>query len=173
AAGGMGVVFKAEQIPLGRVVALKVLESKQSPTVDESFGRRFFLEASAAAKLAHPNTIVVHDYGKTDEGLYFIAMEYLDGGCLGARLKEQGPLTPAQAIHVGLQVAGSLADAHGQGLVHRDLKPGNVMFAPRGGDPYFVKVLDFGLVKVLGQGEDENLALTRSGVMMGSPRYMA
>ncbi len=172
AAGGMGVVYKAEQQPLGRVIALKILESKQNASVDASFSRRFFLEASAAAKLAHPNTIVVHDYGKTEGGLYFIAMEHLDGGSLGDRLKKHGPLTPAQAIHVGMQVASSLADAHAQGLVHRDLKPGNVMFAPRAGDPFFVKVLDFGLVKVLGS-EDENVALTQSGVMMGSPRYMA
>ncbi|MCZ7685615.1 MAG: serine/threonine protein kinase [Sandaracinaceae bacterium] len=172
AAGGMGVVYKAEQQPLGRVIALKILESKQNASVDASFSRRFLLEASAAAKLAHPNTIVVHDYGKTEGGLYFIAMEHLDGGSLGDRLKKHGPLTPAQAIHVGMQVASSLADAHAQGLVHRDLKPGNVMFAARAGDPFFVKVLDFGLVKVLGS-EDENVALTQSGVMMGSPRYMA
>lgn len=171
-AGGMGVVYKAEQQPLGRVIALKILESKQNAALDATFSRRFFLEASAAAKLTHPNTIVVHDYGKTDEGLYFIAMEYLDGGSLAARLKKQGPLSPAQAIHVGLQVAGSLGDAHAQGLVHRDLKPGNVMFAPRGGDPFFAKVLDFGLVKMIGD-DKENIALTQSGMMMGSPRYMA
>jgi serine/threonine protein kinase len=173
AAGGMGVVYKAEQIPLGRTIAFKVLESKHNPQLDESFSKRFFLEASAAARLAHPNTIVVHDYGKTDEGLYFIAMEFLEGGSLAGRLKKQGPLTPAQAIHVGLQICGSLRDAHAQGLVHRDLKPANVMFAPRGGDPFFCKVLDFGLVKVLGEQDPENLGLTQSGVMMGSPRYMA
>jgi serine/threonine-protein kinase len=172
AAGGMGVVYRAEQMPLGRIVALKVLETKQGSAVDASFAKRFFLEASAAARLAHPNTIVVHDYGKADEGPFFIAMEYLDGGSLADRLRNHGPLPPAQAIYVGLQVCGSLADAHAQGLVHRDLKPGNVMFAPRGGDPLFVKVLDFGLVKVLGE-ENENLGLTQSGVMMGSPRYMA
>lgn len=172
AAGGMGVVYKAEQRPLGRVVALKILEIQKTPNASASFGQRFFLEASAAAKLAHPNTIVVHDYGKTDDGLYFIAMEHLDGGTLNKRLRKLGPLSPAEAIHVGLQVVSSLRDAHAQGLVHRDLKPGNVMFAPRGGDPLFVKVLDFGLVKVLGEG-GENLGLTQSGVMMGSPRYMA
>lgn len=170
AAGGMGVVYKAEQQPLGRLVALKILEL-QTGLVDESFSQRFFLEASAAAKLGHPNTIVVHDYGKTSDGLYFIAMEYLDGGTLSHRLKSEGPLSPPDAIHVALQVASSLRDAHAQGLVHRDLKPGNVMFAPRGGDPLFIKVLDFGLVKMVGEGQ--NLNLTQSGVMMGSPRYMS
>jgi len=174
AAGGMGVVYEAEQVPLGRKVALKLLEIQKGPSVsDQSFRERFFLEASAAAKLAHPNTIVVHDYGKTDDGLYFIAMEYLNGGTLSQRLKDEGPLPPQAAIHVGLQVASSLRDAHEQGLVHRDLKPGNVMFAPRGGDPLFVKVLDFGLVKVVSGDEKDRLQLTQSGVMMGSPRYMA
>jgi serine/threonine protein kinase len=172
AAGGMGVVYRAEQQPLGRVIALKILESKHNPQIDESFSKRFFLEASAAARLSHPNTIVVHDYGKTDEGFYFIAMEYLEGGSLAGRLKKQGPLTPAQAIHVGVQVCGSLREAHAQGLVHRDLKPGNVMFSPRAGDPFFAKVLDFGLVKMVGT-DSENMGLTQSGVMMGSPRYMA
>lgn len=170
AAGGMGVVYKAEQQPLGRLVALKILEL-QNGAIDESFSQRFFLEASAAAKLAHPNTIVVHDYGKTSDDLYFIAMEYLDGGTLSARLKKQGPLLPPEAIHVAMQIASSLRDAHQQGLVHRDLKPGNVMFTPRGGDPLFIKVLDFGLVKMVGEGQ--NLNLTQSGVMMGSPRYMS
>ncbi len=171
AAGGMGVVYEAEQQPLGRKVALKILELSKLPH-DSSFKERFFLEANAAAKLAHPNTIVVHDYGSTEDGLYFIAMEYLDGGTLGERMKETGPLPPDEAIHVGMQIASSLRCAHEQGLVHRDMKPGNVMFAPRGGDPNFVKVLDFGLVKVLDEGK-ENLQLTQSGVMMGSPRYMA
>ncbi|MGE0786099.1 MAG: serine/threonine-protein kinase [Sandaracinaceae bacterium] len=171
AAGGMGVVYRAEQMPLGRTVALKVLEA-QNPTVDESFSKRFILEASAAAKLAHPNTIVVFDYGKTADGLYFLAMEYLPGDTLSKRLATDGPLAPIDAIHVALQIASSLRDAHEQGLVHRDLKPGNVMFAPRGGDALFIKVLDFGLVKMLG-AEGQNLQLTQSGVMIGSPRYMA
>ena len=173
AAGGMGVVYKAEQQPLGRTVALKILEMKQGPKLDEMFSRRFFLEAAAAARLAHPNTIVVHDYGKTEDNIYFIAMEYLGGGTLGAFLKKNGPLTAGQAIYVSLQICSSLRDAHEQGLVHRDLKPGNVMFAPRGGDPFFVKVLDFGLVKVVSGDQKEAIGLTQSGVMMGSPRYMA
>ncbi|HJL16963.1 MAG TPA: serine/threonine-protein kinase [Sandaracinaceae bacterium LLY-WYZ-13_1] len=171
-AGGMGVVYEAVQQPLGRSVALKVLEVRNAPASDASFEQRFFLEASAAARLAHPNTIVVHDYGRTDEGRFFIAMELLTGGTLSQRVRAQGPLAPAQAVHVFLQIASSLRDAHEQGLVHRDMKPGNVMFAPRGGDPLFVKVLDFGLVKMV-DADHEPMNLTRSGMMMGSPRYMS
>ncbi|MGF1465024.1 MAG: protein kinase [Sandaracinaceae bacterium] len=171
AAGGMGVVYKAEQVPLGRSVAIKILE--QTKVDDGTFSRRFFLEASAVAKLAHPNTVVVHDYGRTDEGVFYLAMEYLEGRTLQDHLAENGPLTPQDAVHVGLQVCSSLRDAHQQGLVHRDLKPGNVMFVPRGGDPLFVKVLAFGLVKVVSGDEKADLGLTRSGVMMGSPHYMS
>ncbi len=172
ASGGMGVVYRAEQLPLGRPVALKLLELKHSPEIDDSFRQRFFLEAAAAAKLSHPNTIVVYDYGES-EGLYYIAMEYLKGGTLDEHLKTNGPLTPQQAIHVSMQVCSSLRDAHESQLVHRDLKPGNIMFSPRARDPFFVKVLDFGLVKVVSGDDKDSLGLTQSGVVMGSPRYMA
>ncbi len=173
AAGGMGIVYLAEQLPLGRRVALKILEAKHTPDIDESFRQRFFLEAAAAAKLSHPNTIVVYDYGQSEEGAYYIAMEYLAGGTLDDHLKKKGPLSPEHAIHVGLQICSSLRDAHEHGLVHRDLKPGNIMFAPRARDPWFIKVLDFGLVKVVSGEEKDALGLTQSGVVMGSPRYMA
>ncbi len=169
----MGLVYKAEQLPLGREVAIKILESKHVPDIDDTFRQRFFLEAAAAAKLHHPNTIVVYDYGQADDGLFYIAMEYISGTTLERRLKKQGPLTPAQAVHVGLQICSSLRDAHEQGLVHRDLKPGNIMFAPRAGDSYFIKVLDFGLVKVVSGDDKDAAGLTQSGVVMGSPRYMA
>lgn len=173
AAGGMGVVYKAEQVPLGRAVAVKVLKQPPNPTLDDSFSKRFLLEAAAVANLQHPNTIVVHDYGRDGDLLYF-AMEYLEGKTLSEHVKANGPLPPADAIHVGLQVAKSLQDAHAQGLVHRDLKPGNVMLTHRGGDPLFVKVLDFGLVKMVSRQEgDDSARLTQSGIMLGSPRYMA
>lgn len=171
AAGGMGVVYKAEQVPLGRPVALKILESKQNEEVDSHFSERFFLEAASVAKLGHPNTIILYDYGRTDEGLYYYAMEFVDGETLTRRVHTEGPLPPDTAIHVALQLCGSLREAHAAGMVHRDLKPSNVMLTTKGDDPWFVKVLDFGLVKVMGQ--DVGLELTRSGMLMGSPRYMA
>ncbi len=170
AAGGMGVVYKAEQVPLGRPVAVKILRAPNDPRMDESFSKRFLLEAAAVANLAHPHTIVVHDYGRDGEVLYF-AMEFLEGATLTGRVRKKGPMPPAEAIHVGKQIASSLQDAHEAGLVHRDLKPGNVMLISRGGDPNYVKVLDFGLVKMV--STEENAALTQSGIMLGSPRYMS
>jgi serine/threonine-protein kinase len=173
AAGGMGVVYRAEQVPLGRPVAVKVLKQPPNPDLDESFSKRFLLEAAAVANLHHPHTIVVHDYGRDGDLLYF-AMEYLEGKTLTEKVAELGPMHPADAIHVALQVASSLQDAHAQGLVHRDLKPSNVMLTHRSGDPLFVKVLDFGLVKMVSRQEDDKKnRLTQSGIMLGSPRYMA
>jgi serine/threonine-protein kinase len=173
AAGGMGVVYRAEQVPLGRPVAVKVLKQPPNPDLDESFSKRFLLEAAAVANLHHPHTIVVHDYGRDGDLLYF-AMEYLEGKTLTEKVAELGPMHPADAIHVALQVASSLQDAHAQGLVHRDLKPSNVMITHRSGDPLFVKVLDFGLVKMVSRQEDDKKnRLTQSGIMLGSPRYMA
>ncbi len=169
AAGGMGVVYKAEQIPLGRPVAVKILRHPQSAAQEESFSKRFLLEAASVANLNHPHTVVIHDYGRDKDLLYF-AMEYLEGMTLTGRVRKNGPLHPADAIHVALQIAGSVADAHKQGLVHRDLKPGNIMLTERDGDPNFAKVLDFGLVKMVSQQE---VRLTQSGIMLGSPRYMA
>ncbi|MBX3273412.1 MAG: protein kinase [Sandaracinaceae bacterium] len=174
AAGGMGVVYLAEQVPLGRRVALKILDTTQ---LDEdrakNFGDRFFLEAAAVAKLQHPNTITVYDFGKASDALYYYAMEFVDGASLAQYVHDRGPLDAGGAIHVGLQICGSLREAHLAGLIHRDLKPGNVMLTSRLEDPLFVKVLDFGLVKVMGAEEVEASDLTQSGVLLGSPRYMA
>jgi len=174
AAGGMGVVYLAEQVPLGRQVALKILDTKQ---LDEdraaNFGERFFLEAAAVAKLVHPNTITIYDYGKADEDTYFYAMEFVDGASLRDVVRSRGPLSPAAVIHIGLQICGSLREAHRAGMIHRDLKPGNVMLTERHDDPHFVKVLDFGLVKVMGDGEVDTSDLTASGILLGSPRYMS
>lgn len=172
AAGGMGVVYRAVQEPLGRPVALKVLRKPQDSRMDETYSQRFLLEAAVVANLNHPNTVVVHDYGN-DGGLLYFAMEYVDGLTLSEHVKKHGPLSPEEGVHVAKQIASSLIEAHGDGLVHRDLKPGNVMLLKRGGDPLFVKVLDFGLVKLAGGTDEQKKKLTQSGILMGSPRYMA
>ncbi|WP_404369699.1 serine/threonine protein kinase [Corallococcus coralloides] len=175
-AGGMGRVYKAMQAPLDRLVALKVLNPQYSGEgKDPGFQKRFFLEASVTAKLRHPNTVTVIDYGKTEDGIYYIAMEYLEGLTLSQLLTQEGPLPWERALAIGQQVARSLREAHKVGLIHRDLKPANVMILNQEADHDVVKVLDFGLVKSFSgdAAMKEDTTLTQAGVILGSPQYMA
>ena len=170
ARGGMGKVYRAEQAPLGRQVALKVLNPSYSGDSDPEFHKRFFLEASTCSKLSHPNTVTIFDYGRTDDDIYYISMELLEGRTLHRALRDDGPFAPGRAMHIARQVCRSLREAHALGVIHRDLKPANVFLVKHGDESDFVKVLDFGLVKDLeGTGED----LTQTGLFMGSPKYMA
>lgn len=171
ARGGMGVVYKAEQAPLGRLVALKILALKSDEEKDPEFRKRFFLEAATVAKLTHPNTVTVFDYGQGDGGLYYIAMELVNGRTLKKVLAQEGPFSAARTVHITKQICRSLREAHRLGVIHRDMKPGNVMLVDRDGEDY-VKVLDFGLVKEVDRKEHEE-DLTQAGVFMGSPKYMA
>ncbi len=166
----MGVVYKAQQEPLGRPVAVKILRRPEDPRLDTSYAERFLREAAVVANLNHLNTVVVYDYGNDGPHLYF-AMEFLEGQTLTQRVYERGPMAPVDVLQVGRQIASSLEEAHERGLVHRDLKPGNIMICPQRHDPLFVKVLDFGLVKLV--TEEQAKKLTQSGIMMGSPRYMS
>ncbi|MCP3164756.1 serine/threonine protein kinase [Myxococcus qinghaiensis] len=175
-AGGMGRVYKAMQAPLDRLVALKVLNPHYNDEgKDPGFQKRFFLEASVTAKLRHPNTVTVIDYGKTDDGIYYIAMEYLDGLTLGQLLTQVGPIPWARALNITQQIARSLREAHKVGLIHRDLKPANVMVLNQETDHDIVKVLDFGLVKsFIGEADvQQDTSLTQAGIILGSPQYMA
>jgi serine/threonine-protein kinase len=166
----MGKVYRAEQAPLGRICALKVLSPKYEGDRDPEFHKRFFLEASTAAKLSHANTVTIFDYGQDGEDLYYIAMEYIEGRTLHRTLREEGPFDESRTALVAGQVCRSLREAHGLGVVHRDLKPGNILLSDRADERDVVKVLDFGLVKdVTGEHED----LTQAGLFMGSPKYMA
>src|SRR5262245_24335155 len=132
ARGGMGKVYKAEQAPLGRICALKVLSPKYEGDRDPEFHKRFFLEASTAAKLTHANTVTIFDYGQADdEELYYIAMEYIEGRTLHRVLREEGPFAEGRAAHIAAQICRSLREAHGMGVVHRDLKPGNIMLSDK------------------------------------------
>ncbi len=169
AKGGMGRVYKAEQAPLGRIVALKVLDGSDDVGQDAEFRGRFSLEAGATAKLTHPNTIRIFDYGQTSDDIFYIAMEYLDGRTLHQTLKEEGPMSPERVIHVIRQVCASLREAHALGLIHRDLKPSNVVLLRAGEEAEFAKVLDFGLVKEV----SGNSELTRLDAVVGSPSYMS
>jgi serine/threonine-protein kinase len=174
--GGMGKVYRAMQAPLDRVVALKVLNPSFPSTKDPGFQQRFLREASLTSKLRHPNTVTVIDYGQTDDGIYYIAMEYLEGRTLAQMLAQSGPLPWSRVISITQQVCRSLREAHSLGIVHRDLKPANIMLLNEA-DQDLVKVLDFGLVKSiapLAEGEAAlNPEITQSGTFLGSPQYMA
>src|SRR5437762_5643970 len=174
--GGMGRGYKALQAPLDRVVALKILGAGHDR--DPHFYKRFFLEASVTAKLTHPNTITLYDYGRTDDGIFFIAMEFLDGRTPSQAIQADGPLAQERVIHIAQQICRSLREAHALGIIHRDLKPANVMLLRQHDDHDFVKVLDFGLVKFFSSdgsesAEKEQNDITNAGTFMGSPHYIA
>src|SRR5271156_2483736 len=170
ARGGMGKVYRAEQAPLGRVCAIKVLNPNYAGEHDPEFHKRFFLEASIASKLTHPNTVTIFDYGRTDDDIYYMAMEYLEGHTLHRAIREAGSFPEERGAHIARQICRALREAHSLGVIHRDLKPANIFLVEHGDETDFVKVLDFGLVKdVSGEGED----LTQTGLFMGSPKYMA
>jgi len=171
ARGGMGKVYRAEQAPLGRTCALKILDPHYAGDYDPEFHKRFFLEASIASKLTHPNTVTIFDYGRTDDDIYYIAMEYLEGRTLHRAIRDAGFLTEERAAHVARQVCRALREAHAVGVVHRDLKPANIFLVEHGDEADYVKVLDFGLVKNVSENKGEDL--TQTGLFMGSPKYMA
>ncbi|RKH13735.1 TonB family protein [Corallococcus sp. CA053C] len=171
--GGMGKVYRALQAPLDRVVALKVLNPNFPSSRDPGFQKRFLREASLTSKLRHPNTVTVIDYGQTDDGIYYIAMEYLEGRTLAQVLGQVGPLPWARAVSVAQQVCRSLREAHSLGIIHRDLKPANIMILSES-DQELVKVLDFGLVKSVAPQEGPvSPEITQNGTFLGSPQYMA
>ena len=171
AKGGMGKVYRAEQAPLGRVCAVKVLTPRASTEQDADFQRRFFNEASICARLTHPNTVTIFDYGRTDDNVYWMAMEYLEGRTLSRALREEGPFDAARATHIARQICRSLREAHTLGVIHRDLKPANIYLVEHGDERDMVKVLDFGLVKNIEPDAEEDV--TQAGIFMGSPKYMA
>lgn len=172
--GAMGTVYRAVQVPLNRTVALKVLDSNYGAGRDETFRQRFLVEAALTAKLSHPNTVRIIDYGCTQDGLFYLAMEYLAGETLDRVLQAQGALAWRRVASIGMQVARALREAHDLGVVHRDLKPANIMLLTADTDADHVKVLDFGLVKSFIDGQElEGRAITQHGMVMGSPPYMA
>ena len=158
--GGMGIVYKAEDLRLQRPVALKFLPPHltDSPELRE----RFLIEARAAAALSHPNICVIHEVGESEERPY-IAMEYVEGETLRDRIRE-GPLEPGEALRVIRQVAAGLGEAHGKGIIHRDIKSANIMVTPKGQ----AKVMDFGLAKLRGGS-----SLTKSQTTLGTVAYMS
>jgi serine/threonine-protein kinase len=174
ATGGMGVIYRGVQLALERAVAIKVLTpTTTSSQIDPNFHKRFFLEASILARLQHPNIVTVFDYGRVENmepERYFMAMEYLEGETLFRRMRRTGRVPPPAAMDVARQIARGLREAHKHGVVHRDLKPSNIMLVPGEDMGELVKILDFGLVKVVADDSEE---LTQQGSFLGSPRFMS
>ncbi|HET7272966.1 MAG TPA: Stk1 family PASTA domain-containing Ser/Thr kinase [Rubrobacter sp.] len=160
--GGMGEVFLARDRVLGRDVALKVLRRQYAG--DDEFAERFKREALSAASLSHPSIVQVYDRGKTEDGAAYIAMEYVPGGTLKERISNEGPLESAAAAELGAQVAEALAAAHDRGMVHRDIKPQNVLLTARGD----AKVADFGIARAA-----SSVTISQTGSVMGTAGYMS
>jgi predicted Ser/Thr protein kinase len=167
-AGGMGVVYKGHHSMLRRPTAIKMLDVDK---VNDASIARFEREVQITCQLNHPNTVAIYDYGRTPEGLFYYAMEYLDGINLQTLVEKYGPQSEGRVIHILSQVCGSLFEAHSLGLVHRDIKPANIMLNRRGGETDVVKVLDFGLVKAL--DEEKQAGATAANSLTGTPLYMA
>jgi eukaryotic-like serine/threonine-protein kinase len=166
--GAMGRVYRGHHAMLRRPTAVKLLEPSLTTQMNVA---RFEREVRLTSQLTHPNTIVVYDYGRTSEGVLFFAMEYLDGLSLEALVKRFGPQPDGRVIHILHQMCGSLDEAHGMGLIHRDIKPQNIMLTRRGGVPDFAKLLDFGVAKAISGPEQQSL--TTAGLHVGTPLYMA
>jgi serine/threonine protein kinase len=167
-AGGMGVVYRARHEMLRRPTAVKLLDVER--TTPDSI-ERFEREVKLTSLLNHPNTITIYDYGRTPEGIFYYAMEYLEGVDLENLVSRFGALPEGRVISILKQICGSLAEAHGAGLIHRDIKPANIMISARGGIYDMIKVLDFGVVKAMDTAVASRL--TASGSWIGTPAYMS
>ena len=167
-AGGMGSVYRARHAMLRRPTAVKLLDPEK---MSGNSIARFEREVQLTSQLNHPNTITVYDYGRTSEGIFYYAMEFLEGVTFHDLVGEYGALPEARVVHLLRQLCGSLAEAHASGLIHRDVKPANLILTCRGGVYDLVKVLDFGLVKAFGSEKDDRL--TANHALTGTPSYMS
>ncbi len=170
--GGMGKVYLAEQTSIQRQIALKVLA--HSPSQAANLPERFRNEASLASRLNHPNTVIIYDFGITDDGSMFIAMELIQGRSLDAELKRHGAMMWQRVSNIAIQICSSLQNAHDNAIIHRDLKPENIMITQGGVDVDAIKVLDFGIAKILSKDAPGIKAgLTAPNEVFGTPEYMS
>jgi CHASE1-domain containing sensor protein len=166
--GGMGAVYRAQHAMLRRPTAIKLLAPGRTTAATLA---RFESEVRLTSSLGHPNTVVVYDYGHSPDGVFYYAMEYIDGITLQTLVDADGAQPVARVVHILVQVCSALAEAHGIGLVHRDVKPSNIMLCNRGGIADFVKVLDFGLAKDLSGARDPRVS--QSATLIGTPLYVS
>ncbi len=166
--GGMGEVYRARHGMMRRPSAIKLLRADHGGEVNLA---RFEREVQLTARLTHPNTITIFDYGRTHDGVFYYAMELLDGATLQRIVAVDGPQPPGRVVRILSMVCGALTEAHSIGLIHRDIKPANIMLCTQGGERDVVKLLDFGLVKEFDVGKD--VKLTGESVVIGTPQYMA
>jgi eukaryotic-like serine/threonine-protein kinase len=162
--GGMAQVYLVHDEVLDRQVALKILRDQYAE--DEEFVQRFRREARSAASLSHPNIVSIYDQGRSEEGAYYIAMEYVPGGTLKERIRREVALTPGAAAGVALQIADALSEAHEKGVIHRDIKPQNVLVTEKGD----VKVTDFGIARAAASASS---GATATGTVLGTVDYMS
>jgi serine/threonine protein kinase len=167
--GGMGHVYVAEQLEVGRRVVIKVLNAAR--LADHNSEARFQREARALAQLNHPNIVHLYLFGRSDEGIPYLAMELVEGRPLASSIEEQGVASEREALEILDQICGALVEAHRRGVVHRDLKPDNVMLSARHDASSRVKILDFGIAKLVRTAADARL--TQRGEVLGTPLYMA
>jgi hypothetical protein len=168
--GGMGVVYRASHAMLRRPTAIKLLPPEKAGALSLT---RFEREVQLTARLTHPNTITIYDYGRTEDGILYYAMELLEGATLEEIVQADGPQPPGRVVHILEQVAGALSEAHAAGLVHRDVKPSNIILCRQGGELDVAKVVDFGLVKDLGEQAGDTVTVSQDGSFTGTPLYMA
>ena len=168
--GGMGQVYLAEHVKMGRRSAIKVMNP--SMVHDPDAVARFNREASNASRITHPNVCAIYDFGETPEGLIYLAMEYIEGEALTDLLEREGALKVPRAVHIFRQVADALQAAHDLGIVHRDLKPDNIMLTKNRGGADVVKVVDFGIAKAV-SGDESGQKVTKTGLVVGTPEFMS
>jgi serine/threonine-protein kinase len=166
--GAMGIVYRARHAMLARPTAVKLLMPDR---LGETALARFEREVQMTAQLTHPHTVTIFDYGRTPEGIFYYAMELLEGAALDRIVEVGGPQPPERVAYLMDQVAAALSEAHDHGLIHRDIKPANIILTEQGGEPDVAKVVDFGLVKDVRDSDDPNLSST--GAIAGTPYYMS
>ncbi|HVS81193.1 MAG TPA: serine/threonine-protein kinase [Pyrinomonadaceae bacterium] len=168
--GGMGAVYRGKHVLMDKTVAIKVL--RPALAVDDDIVARFSREAKAASRISHPHAVSVTDFGESENGVVFLVMEYLDGRTLKEIIRSEGPLPLKRVVEIIRQVTGALDAAHGQGVVHRDLKSDNIMLSQtNGGD--WAKVLDFGIAKIQQPANVKDADITAPNLVVGTPQYMS